>query len=241
MFVPFKTKCELCAPKVLQTITKKDEQVCYFCPFAVGVSVCRLCDTRRHRIGWKRRCPQRSWWTGRKDHRWNCVAEFFGVADRIGLTFSQNDLTGTWKYAGADCVFETENLLMKAGGELAAAKMESQLDNTLSKVGIRPGSCSFTFNKDNTYSAVIGNRTITGTYTLDTKNKRITMTYLNGLGTMSPSIVRNGSQISLLYEADKLLKLVSTVSALSGNSSMKTLSSLVSSYDGMLIGMQLKK
>ncbi len=169
------------------------------------------------------------------------LQSFFGSLIGSALPFSQNDLTGTWKYAGADCVFETENLLMKAGGELAAAKMESQLDNTLSKVGIRPGSCSFTFNKDNTYSAVIGNRTITGTYTLDTKNKRITMTYLNGLGTMSPSIVRNGSQISLLYEADKLLKLVSTVSALSGNSSMKTLSSLVSSYDGMLIGMQLKK
>lgn len=169
------------------------------------------------------------------------LQSFLGSLIGAAVPFSQSDLTGTWKYAGADCVFETENLLMKAGGELAAAKMETQLDNTLSKVGIRPGSCSFTFNKDNTYSAVIGNRTISGTYTLDTKNKRITMIYLNGLGTMSPSIVRNGSQISLLYEADKLLKLVSAVSALSGNSGMQTLSSLVSSYDGMLIGMQLKK
>lgn len=169
------------------------------------------------------------------------LQSFLGSLIGAAVPFSQSDLTGTWKYAGADCVFETENLLMKAGGELAAAKMETQLDNTLSKVGIRPGSSSFTFNKDNTYSAVIGNRTISGTYTLDTKNKRITMTYLNGLGTMSPSIVRNGSQISLLYEADKLLKLVSAVSALSGNSGMQTLSSLVSSYDGMLIGMQLKK
>lgn len=49
-----------------------------------------------------------------------------------------SDLQGTWTYRKADCVFETQNLLLKAGGEMAAAKIESQLENQLGKVGITP-------------------------------------------------------------------------------------------------------
>lgn len=154
---------------------------------------------------------------------------------------SQSDLTGTWKYVGADCAFKTENFLMKAGGEVAAAKIEKQLDASLAKVGIQPGSCTFTFNSDGTYSAKIGGRAISGNYTLDTKEKTVKMTYLGGLGTMTPHIVKTGRKISLLYESDKLLKLVSAVSALSGSTAAQTLGSIANSYDGMYIGMQLSK
>lgn len=37
-------------------------------------------------------------------------------------TLTQDDLVGTWKYQSPDCVFESENLLAKAGGEVAAQK-----------------------------------------------------------------------------------------------------------------------
>ncbi len=156
-------------------------------------------------------------------------------------TLDQNDILGTWRYTGPDCVFETENFLMKAGGELAAAKIENQLSGALAKVGISSGKCSFTFNQDNTYTAVIGGRAISGTYTLDAENKTITMTYLQGLGTMTPKVALVGNKLSLLFDADKLLKTVGTVAALSGKSSLTTLSNLVNSYDGMLIGMELQK
>ncbi len=169
------------------------------------------------------------------------VLESFLGAILGGSTLKQADIVGTWNYSSADCVFETENLLMKAGGEIAANKIEEKINSTLSKFGINNGKCSFTFNSNNTYSAVIAGRTIQGTYTLDTENKKITMTYLNGLGTMSPQIAKSGNKLSLLYDADKLLKLLTTVSALSGNSTANTLNSLLSSYDGMLIGMELQK
>jgi len=156
-------------------------------------------------------------------------------------TLSQDALIGTWNYQSPDCVFESENLLMKAGGEVAATKVESQLSSALSKAGIKSGSCSFTFNKDNTYSAVIGGKTISGNYTLDAKNKTIKMTYLAGLGSMTPHVSLSGKTLSLLYESDKLLKLISTASSLTGSSTLKTLSSIAGSYDGMYIGMQLKK
>ncbi len=154
---------------------------------------------------------------------------------------TQDALIGTWKYQQPDCVFESENLLMKAGGAVAANKVEAELSTALAKVGIKSGSCSFTFNKDNTYTAVIGSRKITGNYTLNAKDKTITMTYLAGLGTMTPKATLTNGKLCLLYESDKLLKLVSAVSALSGSTAVKTLGSIAGEYDGMYIGMQLKK
>ncbi|MGM9695142.1 MAG: DUF4923 family protein [Alloprevotella sp.] len=154
---------------------------------------------------------------------------------------TQNDLVGTWTYQSADCVFETENFLAKAGGEIAAASIEEKLNAGLEKVGIKKGTCKFTFNKDNTYSAQIGSRTINGQYTLDSANKTLKLTYLNGLGTMTPHIARNGSKISLLIDSDKLLTLVKAVSAFSNNSTIKTASELLSNYDGLYVGLQMSK
>ena len=152
-----------------------------------------------------------------------------------------SDLQGTWTYRKADCVFETQNLLLKAGGEMAAAKIESQLESQLGKVGITPGACSFTFNSDGTYVATIGQYNLTGNYTLNTKSNTLTMTYRAGIGRISPKVVKTGASISLLFEGDKLLSMVQKVGKLTSNSTVNSLSSLINSYDGMLVGMQLSK
>lgn len=152
-----------------------------------------------------------------------------------------SDLQGTWTYRKADCVFETQNLLLKAGGEMAATKIESQLESQLGKVGITPGACSFTFNSDGTYVATIGQYNLTGNYTLNSKTNTLTMTYLAGIGRISPKVVKTGASISLLFEGDKLLSMVQKVGKLSSNSTVSSLSSLINSYDGMLVGMQLSK
>ena len=152
-----------------------------------------------------------------------------------------SDLQGTWTYRKADCVFETQNLLLKAGGEMAATKIESQLESQLGRVGITPGACSFTFNSDGTYVATIGQYNLTGNYTLNTKSNTLTMTYLAGIGRISPKVVKTGASISLLFEGDKLLSMVQKVGKLTSNSTVNSLSSLINSYDGMLVGMQLSK
>lgn len=169
------------------------------------------------------------------------LGNILGAVLGSSSTLTEADLVGTWKYQSTDCVFESENLLLKAGGEAAATKIETKLNETMAKVGIATGTCTFTFNEDKTYTASFGGRTMTGEYTLDAENKKLTMTYLAGLGTMSPNIVKSGSSISLLYDADKLLSMLQTLATLSGNSSLQTLSKLASSYDGMMIGMELQK
>ena len=44
-----------------------------------------------------------------------------GIASAVGdKVTGNNSLEGTWKYAGPDCKFSSDNFLATAGGELAA-------------------------------------------------------------------------------------------------------------------------
>ena len=124
---------------------------------------------------------------------------------------------------------------------IAATKVEEKINASLTKLGLTGDQISFTFNADNTYSATIKGRLVQGTYALDVENNKITLTYLNGLGTITPQISKTGNTLSLLYDADKLLIFLTSVASVSNNSTLTTLNALLKSYDGMLIGMELQK
>ena len=130
---------------------------------------------------------------------------------------------------------------MKAGGEAATAKVEAKINDALKKVGVTSEALAFTFNTDNTFTINVKGRNLKGTYTLDLESKKITISNLNGVGTITPQIVKNGTTMNLLYDADKLLKFLTTISAVSNNSTLKSLNTLLESYDGMLIGWELQK
>ena len=158
-----------------------------------------------------------------------------------GTTLTEKSLLGTWNYTSSDCVFESENLLAQAGGAVASKKLEEQLNTHLAKIGVKQGACSFTFNEDKTYTAIIGGRTITGNYTLDVKNKTLKMTYLAGLGSMTPKVVVKNGKLSLLFESDKLLGIVKKVAAIGNSTTLKAMSALVSNNERMYIGNQHEK
>lgn len=130
---------------------------------------------------------------------------------------------------------------MKAGGEAATAKVEAKINDMLKKVGVTSEALAFTFNTDNTFTINVKGRTLKGTYALDLENKKITLSYLNGVGTITPQIVKNGATMSLLYDADKFLNFLTSISAISKNATVASLNALLKSYDGMLIGMELQK
>ena len=67
------------------------------------------------------------------------------------------------------------------------------------------------------------------------------MTYLGGLASMSPHVVMNNGKLSLLIESSKMLTLIKGVSALSKSTTASTISTVLSQYNGMYIGMQLSK
>ena len=166
----------------------------------------------------------------------NVLSSFLGSG-----SLTQADLVGTWNYAGVDCVFESDNLLKKAGGAVAASEVESKVNEQFAKIGIKKGSCTFTFDNSNNFTAVIGGKKISGTYTLDEKNKKVTLSTMLGLGKLTANVARSGNSISLLFDSDKMLKLAQVIGSISGSSTVKALGDLAASYDGMKIGFRMAK
>lgn len=160
------------------------------------------------------------------------------VTSAVGLS-SAVDMTGTWTYAGSAVEFESDNLLKKAGGAVAASTVETKIDEQLTKVGIVAGSTSFTFNSDSTFT-ISGKRTINGTYSYNAEDATVNLKVNALLGTTA-MVSGASSQLCLLFEADKLLQLITLVSGKVNNSTLKTISSLASEYEGMNLGLTLKK
>lgn len=155
-------------------------------------------------------------------------------------TVAEDDIYGTWNYRGSACTFESDDLLKKAGGEVAARQVEKKMDETFAKIGIEEGMCSYTFNEDKTFSAVIGKKTLNGTFEYDTKEKTLTMAFFK-LAKMNVTVKRTGRNMDLLFDADKMLKVLQLASSVSSLKSVAALGKMAEQFDGLLLGYQLEK
>ena len=167
-----------------------------------------------------------------------------GILNNVigSATFSQADLCAhTWKYSKPGCAFTSENLLAKAGGEIAANKIEEDLSKYYSKFGFSKSNTYFTFKTDGTFAAKIDGKSWNGTYTFDEKTHAIQLKGL--LLSASGFATRTANGISLLFEQKKLLTLVKTLSKLNltGSTTMSAVSSIVDNYDGVRIGFEMTK
>ena len=167
-----------------------------------------------------------------------------GILNNVigSATFSQADLCAhTWKYSKPGCAFTSENLLAKAGGEIASNKIEEDLSKYYSKFGFSNSNTYFTFKTDGTFAAKIDGKSWNGTYTFDEKTHAIQLKGL--LLSASGFATRTANGISLLFEQKKLLTLIKTLSKLNltGSTTMSAVSSIVDNYDGVRIGFEMTK
>ena len=156
-------------------------------------------------------------------------------------TFKKADLCHTWKYSKPGCAFTSENLLAKAGGEIAANKVEEKLADYYKKFGFSSSNTYFTFNTDGTFSAKIDGKAWNGNYTFDEKTHAIQLKGL--LLSASGYATKTANGISLLFEQKKLLTLIKTLSKLNltGSTTMSAVSSIVDNYDGVRMGFEMTK
>lgn len=149
-------------------------------------------------------------------------------------------MEGTWSYTGSAIEFESDNLLQKAGGSVAAGAAESKLNEQLAKIGIKEGQMSFTFNADSTFTSKVGSKSLNGTYSYDASEQKVNLKFAKLIG-INAKMNCTSSNMDLLFDADKLLKIVTFLASKSSNSTLKSISSLAGSYDGMMMGFALKK
>ncbi len=162
-----------------------------------------------------------------------------------GKKLTVDNLAGTWTYVNPAIQLEGDNALKNVAASVASSEMEKKLKEYCAKVGIVEGAFKYTFNTDSTFTSVLKGRTLKGTYSFNADDKTMELHYgkigKSKLTTMTAHVVVTNDQLSLLFNADKLLDFLTKLSAVSKNTTLQTLNKLASQYDGMMMGFELKK
>jgi hypothetical protein len=127
-------------------------------------------------------------------------------------------------------------------GEVLASQLSTKLQSAYDVVGIKKDSCSFTFNDDDTFSATLGKRTLTGTYTYDAATFAITLNFeskLLKLGSMSGYAYISGTGLDLVFDCTRLMKMLTVLG--SKVSLLNSITSLMEGYDKANIGFSFTK
>ena len=157
----------------------------------------------------------------------------------FGNTINEENILGTWTYSSPKVIFESENILAKIGSDIASDKIEKTLGDQLTRVGFTQGKTTLTFNKDNTCSFTYGSRTYPGTYKFDASSNRLTITDAFGLGNVKCTACKNGNELYLLFDSNKVLSVLNAFCNSSlGNS---TADSVLDNYKGLKLGWSMTK
>lgn len=163
-----------------------------------------------------------------------------GLLDLVvgSVKLSQADIIGTWSYVEPACAFTSENLLAKAGGSVAAKTVNEKLLPVYKSLHISSGNTQLTFNENGQFTGKIGGFPMSGTYTFDVANGLVKM---KSLTTFTAHLTRSTQGMNFTFESKKILTLLQTVSAISGNTSLSTIGDISKQFNGVRLGFAMKK
>ena len=163
-----------------------------------------------------------------------------GLLDLVvgSVKLSQTDIIGTWSYVEPACAFTSENLLAKAGGSVAAKTVNEKLLPVYKSLHISSGNTQLTFSENGQFTGKIGGFPMSGTYTFDAANGLVKM---KSLTTFTAHLTRSTQGMNFTFESKKILTLLQTVSALSGNTSLSTIGDISKQFNGVRLGFAMKK
>ena len=154
---------------------------------------------------------------------------------------TETSIIGTWDYVGPDCQLKGDDLLKNIGGDAAGAEVEKNMEPIYAKAGLN--TIQYTFNEDKTCSYTIKGKKVEGTYEFDAEAKTITIK-AGKLGIRTTAhIVTLGSNMSFLFDADKILSVVKAITGATSslNKTASAANKLLEKFDGMMVGFELKK
>ena len=164
-----------------------------------------------------------------------------GVLSSSNLTVA--DIVGTWNYVEPAVDFKSDNFLMKAGGAAASSTIVKKIEPYYNMLGVK--NLQFVVNQDGTFSLGFGMLKGSGTIETDGNGEFIFHFQALGsmnIGSMTAYMSKNLSgQLSLTFDATKLLSLVDAIGKISSNSTVQTVTNLLNSYDGLTVGFLLAR
>lgn len=167
----------------------------------------------------------------------NTASSIVGVISSK-LIPTEQQIIGTWAYQEPAVMFTSNNALKSAASSVASATIEKKLQTYFSKVGIKKGNLTITFNKDKTFAIKKGTKSVrTGTYTISGNDVALTFKGKTKPCKITPQL-DNGTLV-MVMDATTLKNFLSNIS--SYVSSLSTITSLLNAYDGMKVGIRLSK
>lgn len=151
-------------------------------------------------------------------------------------------IVGDWNYKAPGVRFEGDDPAGQLGAAAVESTVSSKLEAAYKLAGIRPGACSFSFAKEETFTAVLGSHTLSGTYTFDPQTHAIELRFAKGkidLGTLSGHAFISGTELQLVFPVTKLVRMISALG--SKISSLATVADLLNKYENVYIGFQFDR
>ena len=151
-------------------------------------------------------------------------------------------LVGSWNYTAPGVKFEGEDTLSDLSGAAIESTVAEKLEKAYQAVGIRPGTCSFAFEKDDTFTATFGTQKLGGTYEFDPATHCITLRFAKGkfdLGSVPGHAYLSGRELQIVFPITQLVRIVTALG--SKITSLAALSTLLEKYENVYIGFQFEQ
>lgn len=176
----------------------------------------------------------------------NPIDAIGGIVSSLTSTsnFEIADIVGTWAYQSPAVSFKSDNALNKIGGMAASTALEDKLASYYKTAGLN--TLVLTVNSDDTFTMKIKSISLTGSITKDDDAGNLTFNFSAfgkiNIGKISAKAEKSATNnLTLTFDASRVISIVEKIAAVANISSIKTLSSLLSSYDGLYAGARLKK
>ena len=153
------------------------------------------------------------------------------------VTVNESELYGAWYYTQPGCAFTSENLLAKAGGAVAAETCKDKLLPVYNTLGISSQNTQFQFSQDHQFAAYVKGIPLSGIYTYDPSTATIKVKTM--LFSSNVYVTRTTHGLAFTFESKNLLKVLQTIAAMSGNSTLQTVGDLSKQFDGVRLGFDM--
>ena len=171
------------------------------------------------------------------------------ISNAAGVIYSAPiSLNGTYTYNGiaVSATSSEGGILTNLAGSAATSAIETKADGYLSKVGIKPGAMSFTFNADEkTFTLNVGKLSIPGTFTVGNGEKTVSLVfgkkfqYLSMTGSLESSL----GNVKMVFPVNKAMALLKKLASTLGQSSSElgSIVKLADGYDNFRLGFKMSK
>lgn len=137
------------------------------------------------------------------------------AADKAtGGKVTEMALVGNWSYSGPAVRMNSDNTIAQIGSSALMGTVEGKLKSAYQLVGIKPGTCRFTFDNAGKFSALMGSRTLKGSYTFDTGSHALTLRFdsiIGQLASLTGHAYLSGSDMQMVFPSEKLLQLITAL------------------------------